>query len=126
MKNKLLAALAVKLPVVATRESLLGLRAIDGEHLLAADNPQEFARHVDSLLRKKAAIDALAENGRRLIEQHYSWRTYGAELEQALASLVRDEDSTAVESNGELPYSLSPRRERAVSIAASEGDVPHV
>ena len=37
VKNKLLAALAVKLPVVATREASSAF-AIDGEHLLAADS----------------------------------------------------------------------------------------
>ena len=126
MKNKLLAALAVKLPVVATREQLLGLRAIDGEHVLAADTPQEFAGHVGSLVSNRPRADELAENGRKLIEQHYSWRTYGAELEQALAGLAHGENSTAVDVEGRLPQTRSRRCERARQIAASEGEVPHV
>jgi sugar transferase (PEP-CTERM/EpsH1 system associated) len=125
VKNKLLAALAMKLPVVATRDSLLGLRAIDGEHLLAADTPQEFAKHVSSLLRKGPTANALTENGRKLIEQHYSWRTYGAELEQALVGLVQDKKGAMVDVAGQLPQRRSSCRERVLPIAATEAEVPN-
>ena len=69
------------------------------------------------------AVDALVENGRELIEQHYSWRSCGAELERTLAGLARDEHGATVDR--QLPHARFPRREKPMQIAASEGESPH-
>jgi glycosyltransferase involved in cell wall biosynthesis len=102
VKNKLLAALAMKIPVVATQESLLGLNLVSGEHVLAAETPIEIAEQINLLLSDPLRAGGLAENGRMLIEQRYSWCTYGAMLERTLADVASNSRRSAVDKKGTL------------------------
>lgn len=88
MKNKILAALAMKIPVVATPSSVLGLNVVSDVHVLLAQTPEAFAKQVSVLLRNPEHGRKLAENGRKLIEKHYSWNTHASVLEQALVALA--------------------------------------
>ncbi len=88
VKNKVLAALAMKIPVVATPQSLFGLRAVGGEHVLVAERPEDFAAQIGALLADPCRAETLVENGRTLIERHYSWKTYADALEQALVGVA--------------------------------------
>ncbi len=97
VKNKVLAAFAMKIPVVATRNSLLGINAVNGEHFLAAETPEEFAREVGTLLANPQRAGILATNSRMLVEQHYSWCRYGAVLERALAGVASKSRSPAID-----------------------------
>jgi glycosyltransferase involved in cell wall biosynthesis len=89
VKNKLLATLAMKVPAVATPHSLLGLEAVNEEHLLVAQGPEAFAEQVGKLLADPQRADRMAASGRKLIEDRYAWSTYATVLEDALASLER-------------------------------------
>ena len=89
LKNKVLAALAMKLPVVATPLSILGFETKPDIHLLVAEDPQQFAEKVDCLLKNSDQRRMLAENGRKLVEEHYSWSTYGSLLAQELAAAAQ-------------------------------------
>src|SRR5919106_3025668 len=51
MKNKILAAMAMRRPIVATSLSLEGLDARPDEHVLMADRVEDFAAQVMRLLR---------------------------------------------------------------------------
>jgi sugar transferase (PEP-CTERM/EpsH1 system associated) len=88
MKNKILAALAMKIPVIATPNSVHGIKAVNDEHLLLAESPQDFVRQVSCLIGNPERTRMLTENGRKLIEEHYSWNAHGAALEQALVALT--------------------------------------
>ncbi len=67
VRVKILNALAMGLPVVATSVGAEGLDVVDGEHLLIADGPAEFAAAVVRALRGRELADGLADNGRRLV-----------------------------------------------------------
>ena len=86
---KILEAMALGTPVVATTKGAEGLNVIDGEHLLLADTPRAFAQAVLTLLASEAARTALAAHARRLVEAQYDWREIGARfvalVEQAVA-----------------------------------------
>lgn len=75
---KILEAMALGTPVVATSKGAEGLEAVDGEHLLLADDPAAFAAATLRLLREPALRARLAANARRLVEARYDWSHIGA------------------------------------------------
>lgn len=80
VRVKILNALAMGLPVVSTSIGAEGIDVVSGEHLLIADNPEEFARAVVTLLRERDLADRLGENGRELVSSQYSWERVGGRL----------------------------------------------
>ena len=86
---KILEAMALGTPVVATSKGAEGLEVVDGTHLLVADTPEAFASAVTRLLRESGLRAALAANARRLVEEKYDWQQIGARfvelVEQAIA-----------------------------------------
>jgi glycosyltransferase involved in cell wall biosynthesis len=86
-KNKVLEAMAMGKPVVATPLSLEGIDARPGEHLLAADDPDAFADAVVRLLEDPALARRLGERARALAERSYGWEA-AAERFEALYARV--------------------------------------
>ena len=71
---KILEAMALGTPVVATSKGVEGLDARNDEHLLVSDMPVEFARHVIKLLHEKDFRHRLAMNASRFVRENYDWR----------------------------------------------------
>jgi glycosyltransferase involved in cell wall biosynthesis len=71
-KRKLIQALMVGTPSVTTSIGAEGLNVRDGEHVLIADSPTEFAAAIERLLADADLWESLAENGRRLIVGEHS------------------------------------------------------
>jgi glycosyltransferase involved in cell wall biosynthesis len=74
---KILEAMALGVPIVSTSKGAEGLDATDGEHLLLADNPSEFAARTTALLRDTALRERLVGQARRFVEQRYEWHALG-------------------------------------------------
>jgi glycosyltransferase involved in cell wall biosynthesis len=75
---KILEAMALGTPTIATSKGAEGLEVTDGEHLLLADDPESFATGVVELLRNPAIRRRLAASARRLVEQRYDWQAIGS------------------------------------------------
>jgi sugar transferase (PEP-CTERM/EpsH1 system associated) len=88
MKNKILAAMAMSKPVVATSISLEGIEARADEHVLVADRPEDFAATIVNLLADKELARRLGDEGHRLVADRYSWNARGESLEAALRGIV--------------------------------------
>ena len=73
IKNKVLEALAMQIPVIATALSLDGIGARDGEHVLVAETDAALADGIVRLLQDAALRVKLSENGRVLIQETYRW-----------------------------------------------------
>jgi sugar transferase (PEP-CTERM/EpsH1 system associated) len=73
IQNKVLEALAMARPTVASPPSLAGLRATPGTHLLSATTPAEWVAAVLRLLDEEALARRLAAAGRRYTEEHHCW-----------------------------------------------------
>jgi sugar transferase (PEP-CTERM/EpsH1 system associated) len=71
---KVLEALAAGTPVVSTSVGVEGLDVEAGRHLLVADSATEFAAAVVDLLADPERRARLVREGRRLVEDRYSWR----------------------------------------------------
>jgi glycosyltransferase involved in cell wall biosynthesis len=77
---KILEAWAAGVPVVSTTIGAEGLPAIHGEHLLIADQPEEFAGAVSSLLAFPELRSRLGRAGRALYEKNFTWEAGWATL----------------------------------------------
>jgi glycosyltransferase involved in cell wall biosynthesis len=85
---KILESLALGTPVVSTSKGAEGLDVTTGEDILIADQPEDFADAVLCLLGDPALRAKLAANGRRLVEDRYSWDTCARELEHVLYQVL--------------------------------------
>jgi glycosyltransferase involved in cell wall biosynthesis len=81
MRVKILEALARGLPLVTTSLGCEGIAVQNGQHVLIADTPEEFARATLRLLNDRALADELGRNGRTLIEEIYDYRAACRPLE---------------------------------------------
>ena len=72
MKGKIGQAMAFGLPVVTTSVGAEGMRLLDGETALVADDPASFAAAVVRLYRDDQLWRRLSENGRGHVERHFS------------------------------------------------------
>jgi polysaccharide biosynthesis protein PslH len=72
---KILESMSLGTPVVSTSKGAEGLDVKHGQHLLIADDPQEFAQAVIRLLSDLELRNRLAENGLQLVEEKYNWAT---------------------------------------------------
>jgi len=70
---KLLEALATGVPLVSTRVGAEGLDFSADEHLLLADEPQDFANAVLALANDKPRAARLAASGRARVLERYDW-----------------------------------------------------
>jgi glycosyltransferase involved in cell wall biosynthesis len=70
---KILEAWAAGTPVVSTTIGAEGLPVRDGEHLLLADGPLQFAEAVNRLLACSDLREKLSVAGRLLLEKEFTW-----------------------------------------------------
>ena len=87
-RGKSLEAMASGVPVVSTSLGVQGVDGKDGEQFLLAETAQEFADKVSLLLTDEILHKKLAENGRKLMLEKYSWQKGVEVLEQTLKELI--------------------------------------
>lgn len=74
IQNKVLEAMAMARPVVATPQAFEGIEAHAGEHALVEETPAAFARAILSLLDNPDAAQRMGQAARRHVQHHYHWR----------------------------------------------------
>jgi sugar transferase (PEP-CTERM/EpsH1 system associated) len=84
IQNKVLQAMAMGLPVVATSQACQGIAARGGHDLLVADDPATFAGRVVDLLKDPGARASLGRRARAFVESHHSWEVSLKTLESLL------------------------------------------
>ncbi len=80
IQTKNLEAMAMGVPVVTTSLGFEGIEAIPGRDLIVADTPEDIASEVIRLLKSPDLRDRIGRNGRRVVEERYSWRVVGQRL----------------------------------------------
>ena len=87
IKNKVLQAWAMGLPLVATPEAMGGLDAREGENVLVRADPVEFAAAVNTLLSSPQLALRLSTHGRRIALEQYSWKAQAQRFDALFRSL---------------------------------------
>jgi len=86
---KILEAMALGTPVVATSKGAEGLDVISGENILLADSPADFANCVKSLLKNEGLRQELAKNARDRVQKSYDWEETLSDYEVLVQSVAR-------------------------------------
>lgn len=87
---KILEAGACKVPLVSTTLGAEGIPVVDGEHILIADEPEDFAKAIVRLLDDKELAKKLATNCHDLVNAYYSVESLAVEAKQILEYLNHD------------------------------------
>jgi glycosyltransferase involved in cell wall biosynthesis len=82
VQNKVLEAMACRKPVVCSTGASKGIDAVDGEHLLVAEEPRQWVAHLQRVLTDADFRQRLGAAARQRVEQRYSW-------DEALAPMVK-------------------------------------
>jgi len=85
LQNKVLEAMAMRVPVVASPAAFEGISAVAGQDLLVAEDAREFSRAVVTLLRDPAARERYAAAGRTCVESNHNWSRLLERLEDLVA-----------------------------------------
>jgi sugar transferase (PEP-CTERM/EpsH1 system associated) len=90
IQNKVLEAMAMGRPVLATTAAAAGLGASAGDEIRVADTAAALAREAVALLRDPARAARLGRAARRFVARHYVWERSLGELEKLIeASATR-------------------------------------
>ena len=87
VQNKVLQAMAVGMPVVASSVAQRGLEAEAGRHLHVEDDPADFASRITSLLTSREDRLAMGRRARAFVEAHHAWDSSCARLEAMIRSI---------------------------------------
>jgi len=90
---KILEAMALGTPVVATSKGAEGLDVTPGRDLLIADDPADFAAAVVRILENPELRASLSTAGRRVAER-YDWRAIGGQLNAFLEGIHHEDTKT--------------------------------
>lgn len=107
IQNKMLEAMALGVPLVATPVCLQGLEIEAGKHLLTADGPLQFVSAIESLLDNVPIREKLVREARAYVEQQHDWAdsvrallaAYGAALADFTAGANPSISDTIVSSD---------------------------
>ncbi|TGE24564.1 glycosyltransferase [Hymenobacter aquaticus] len=81
LQNKLLEAMAMRLPCLTTPLANNALRGVPGQDLLVGESAPELAAGISRLLAEPGAADALAGRGLEFVRAHYNWAAATGKLE---------------------------------------------
>ncbi|MCB9450118.1 MAG: glycosyltransferase [Anaerolineaceae bacterium] len=87
---KILEAMALGVPVVATSKGAEGLAAQSGRDILIADTPQAYADTVLRLLQDTTLRETLRQNALELVRTQYDWRAISERFADALEAAHAD------------------------------------
>ncbi|WP_169979033.1 TIGR03087 family PEP-CTERM/XrtA system glycosyltransferase [Tautonia rosea] len=73
VQNKVLEAMAMSKPVVASSQAIDGLAVEPGTHLLEAATPAQWTEHLSRLLSREDCRQSLGAAGRRYVEETHRW-----------------------------------------------------
>jgi len=74
LQNKLLEAMSMGLPCITSNLANSALNAKPNVEILVADNAEEVARHIVTLMEDKEFAAKLAENGKKFVLENFSWK----------------------------------------------------
>jgi len=84
IKNKILEAMSIGKPIVATPRSCNGINLKDEYNIMIAKNKYEFASKINILLNDEKLKTKISRNARQTIEKKYSWGIIAKKYEELL------------------------------------------
>jgi sugar transferase (PEP-CTERM/EpsH1 system associated) len=91
LQNKVLEAMAMRVPVVASPAAAQGISAAAGRDLVVAADPDGFSAEVTALLRQPEVREAYANAGRACVEANHNWDDLLRSLEELVTGVSKDD-----------------------------------
>jgi len=90
IKNKILEAMAMQVPVVATPLSCDGIPVSHGQHVLLGESDSELVKGIFRLLGNPQLRKRLRQRGRQLIERHFMWARVADRYEELYDQVITE------------------------------------
>ncbi|WP_119065524.1 glycosyltransferase [Aggregatilinea lenta] len=90
IKNKVLEAMAMGKPVVATPLSCDGIPVVQRRHVMLGISNEDLVTAIVELVQTPALRRQIAANGRALIEQRFTWRRVAEQYEALYAQVIAE------------------------------------
>ncbi len=84
LQNKLLEAMAMRVPCITSALANNAVGAPPGEAILIGDAPEDYAAHILALLDDAALRGRIAANGHAFVRSHFDWDRSAEALEELL------------------------------------------
>jgi len=88
LQNKLLEAMAMKIPCITSGLANKALEAIPENEIQVGNTPEEFAEHIFRLLDDNHLSHTLSENAFKLVHSKYNWDGATKKLEQIMENTM--------------------------------------
>ncbi len=89
LQNKLLEAMALKIPAITTPLANAALGATNGEEILIGSSAVEISEKILFLLNNKDKQKGLAEKGYKFVKANYHWEGTTSKLNQLMGKLLK-------------------------------------
>lgn len=84
LQNKILQAMAMKIPVIASTLANNAINAPADEAVLIADTPDEYVAQIVKMLEDPGIADTIATAAYDFVRNNFSWDTHNATLDQLI------------------------------------------
>jgi polysaccharide biosynthesis protein PslH len=84
IQNKVLEAMAMGLPVVASQECAGAVDAVAGRDFLSAEKADDYLQHIDSLLQSPKRAAVMGKAARERVLARYSWEAHLSGIDRYL------------------------------------------
>jgi len=81
-RYKILESMASGVPVVTTATGIEGLNCIHNREVLIKEKPLDLAKETIKLLTNESLYNKLVQNGRKLVENQFNWKTIASSLDR--------------------------------------------
>lgn len=88
IKNKILEAMSMELPVISTSCGISGINGENHVHFLLADTPDEFKDNILKLIHDEKLREKIGSEARIFVENNYSWKTSMTKLDDIISNLI--------------------------------------
>jgi glycosyltransferase involved in cell wall biosynthesis len=85
---KILEAMSLGLPVIATAKGAEGIDYTNGENIIIADDPHFFEQSIVDLLSDSKKRTQIQSEARKLVEEEYDWNKIGVKMKDFLLTKV--------------------------------------
>lgn len=89
IQNKVLEAMACATPVIASKQAVSALSVGEGEEIIIADGPAEFAEKLNALLDDPNLCEMIGRTGRKYVEETHDWANGAARLEELYVEAIQ-------------------------------------
>lgn len=91
LQNKLLEAMAMQIPCITSPLAFQALKARDGEDILVAQTPKEYAAHILMLLNNPEKARQIALNGYNFVHSNFTWEKETAKIDRLIRRMTNDQ-----------------------------------